>query len=74
MSATVIELLQAKASQLESLEIRRDNLATAIEVPLCDLAELKVREMNGSDGYLAKTCGKTLLGKSETVTCIQVMT
>ena len=44
LSAAIVESLQAKASKLEKLEIRQDNLATAMEVSLSDLVQLQVSE------------------------------
>ena len=47
LTAPIVELLQSKAARLQALEIHRDNLATAAEVGLKDLVELRVRLLTG---------------------------
>ena len=42
MSTAIFELIQSKATHLNSLEIRLDNLAAATDVSFIDLLELNV--------------------------------
>lgn len=53
LSAAIVELLQSKASKLEKLEVRQDNLATAIEVPLSDLVKLQLSSIAATECYVA---------------------
>jgi len=53
LSAAIVESLQAKASKLEKLEIRQDNLATAMEVSLSDLVQLQLSSIAATECYVA---------------------
>jgi len=54
LTAPIVELLQSKAARLEGLEIHRDNLATAAEVGLKDLVELRMSRLSLTECYVAK--------------------
>jgi len=53
MSTAVYESIQSKLNRLESLEIRRDNLAASTDVGLIDFLELNISSLSLRECYVA---------------------